>query len=102
MALKEIPVWYAKVDGAHFFTSNDPLAAGLCAASKNFDVAMSEAVMQLEYLLEKKLGHAVKCIPPKKKTKAAVKESKPFTGIADIHPGFIANWKAQQNFAACQ
>lgn len=53
MTTKEcIHVLYSFIDGAHFFTSRDPLAKGLCVASKDLQAAFNEVSYQLKILLK--------------------------------------------------
>jgi hypothetical protein len=47
-----ILVLYSFIDGAHFFTSRDPLAKGLCVASKDLQAAFNEVSYQLKVLLK--------------------------------------------------
>jgi len=51
-----ITVQYSFVDGAHFFTSKDPLAKGLCVASRDLHAAFLEVPYQLKVLLDKNKG----------------------------------------------
>lgn len=52
-----ISVKYAYVDGAHFFTSDDPVAAGLCSASTNLKDAFDDVAVQLNAILN--LDHGI-------------------------------------------
>lgn len=56
MKNKPIEVLYSFVDGAHFFTSEDESAKGLCAASTDLHAAFTEVAYQLKILFEKNLG----------------------------------------------
>lgn len=49
-------VLYSFIDGAHFFTSKDPLAKGLCVASKDLQAAFNEVTYQLKILLKDNHG----------------------------------------------
>lgn len=52
-----ISVKYAHIDGAHFFTSDDKLGEGLCAAHQDLKIAYEETSHQLKVLL--KLNHNI-------------------------------------------
>lgn len=52
----QIKIDYTIIDGAHFFTSKDKLALGLCAAHNDFDVAMDDILTQLGVLLANNHG----------------------------------------------
>ena len=52
-----IKVKYAFIDGAHFFTSDDKLGLGLCAAHQDLKTAFEETSFQLKTLL--KLNHQI-------------------------------------------
>ncbi len=54
--MKIIKIDYQIIDGAHFFTSKDELAVGLCAAHNDFNVALADVLIQLKTLLEKNHG----------------------------------------------
>lgn len=45
-----VNVIYSFVDGAHFFTSDDPKWAGLCAASTDLKAAWEDVAIQLNHL----------------------------------------------------
>lgn len=45
-----VSVAYSFVDGAHFFTSDDPKWAGLCAGSTNLKDAWEDVAIQLNHL----------------------------------------------------
>ena len=52
-----VEVSYACIDGAHFFTSDDGIGKGLCAANQDFDAALDEATRQLRELA--RLNHGI-------------------------------------------
>ena len=56
--MEAISVTYAFVDGAHFFTSEDPKWSGLCAASVELETAWDDVSFQLNELA--KLNHGIK------------------------------------------
>lgn len=51
-----VEIIYSFVDGAHFFTSKDPKAKGLCVASADLNAAYNEVPHQLKILLKKNAG----------------------------------------------
>jgi hypothetical protein len=53
---KSVSVVYKFIDGAHFFTSTDPLARGLCVASSDLRVAYDDIPRQLTTLLKSNHG----------------------------------------------
>lgn len=64
MAKEGLKVKYAYVDGMHFFTSASDLTKGLCAGSKDLEVAFNEVSFQINYLLKKNHGKEnPKCKP---------------------------------------
>lgn len=50
MAMVAVSVKYAYIDGAHFFTSDDPKWKGLCAASSDLQQAWDDVSIQLNNL----------------------------------------------------
>src|SRR5438067_413597 len=54
---KIIPVVYKFIDGAHIFSSTDPLARGLYAASTDLQEAYNDVPIQVKKLL--KLNHQI-------------------------------------------
>ena len=52
-----VSVTYSFIDGAHFFTSEDPKWAGLCAASTELESAWDDVGIQLNHLA--KVNHGM-------------------------------------------
>jgi len=61
--MKELKVLYKKVDGAHFFVSNDEKTLGLCVAHKDAKTAYEAVAKQLTILLQENYGEAAEVSP---------------------------------------
>ena len=87
--MPSITVKYQFVDGAHFFTSNDKDAKGLCAAHTDLATAFNEVTLQLNKLID---GASFKPSVPleefKEWTKGCI-ERRP----AAIRPMAETNWE---------
>lgn len=57
----QISVTYSFIDDAHFFTSKDVKARGLCVASKDLATAFNEVSFQLKTLLHENEGIEANC-----------------------------------------
>lgn len=60
----KIRIVYKYIDGAHFFVSDDQLAAGLCVASEDFATAYGEVSAQLSLLFKLNHGQDATFEPP--------------------------------------
>ncbi len=58
-----ITVKYQFIDGAHFFTSDDPIAVGLCAASTDLKAAFDDVSEQITQLAKDNHGVTLVCKP---------------------------------------
>lgn len=81
-----ITVKYALIDDAHFFTSDDELALGLCAAHQDLKLAFEETAVQLKTLL--KLNHDLDM---------EVEPTVPFEDFKNWVATWNATWKETPN-----
>ena len=56
---EHVVVNHVCIDGAHFFTSDDGMGKGLCAANRDFNAGLAEVIEQLRELA--RLNHGVDC-----------------------------------------
>ena len=97
---KPITVTYKVIDGAHFFVSDDKVAAGLCVAHGDLKVAFEEVGKQLSILF--KVNHGMDCTfsaaVPFETFKSAVDAANLVARGADqsgmIVPSMIQPWMA--------
>lgn len=105
-----ISVTYSYIDGAHFFTSEDPAAAGLCAASTDMKDAFDDVAVQLTNLF--KLNHGVETPMFKPavtfehflrmliaEVEGTLQRERKRRAAATLHPSVIA-WRAESLGAA--
>ncbi len=59
MNASAIKVEYQYVGGAHFFSSKDERAQGLCVANRNLDVAFQQVGQQLKILAKVNWGEEI-------------------------------------------
>lgn len=87
-----IRVQYARVDGAHFFTS--PEVKGLCAAHNDLYVAFSAVGRQLGFLLRKITGSDKPFEPtvPFEELEAAISRLGEMPNIPRTEPVVPARW----------
>ena len=107
-----ISVTYTFVDGAHFFTSNDPKWVGLCAASAHLEDAWNDVSLQLNNLAKFNHGIEDSNFQPASPFNEFLKDLKDsltaklaelvaeadMQPIATIPPSIIA-WKMEQSVA---
>jgi len=95
----KVTVVYAYVDGAHFFTSPDPIAKGLCVASEDLATAFHEVNVQLSELISDRKGRTVAVCPltPLKAFEALIAAR---VDGAHLNKAAIATWSMDNRRAA--
>jgi len=93
-----VKVTYKYVDGAHFFTSTDKAAEGLCVAHKDLGVAFNEVGVQLKLLYKHNHGLETNFSPPlpfdvfKHYIETAITGAEEYVNEGLITPSSIQPW----------